>query len=275
MATCYRHPNRETGVSCSNCGRPICPDCMTATSVGMRCPECARQRTKVHTARSMDAAPQVTVAIIVACVVLYLGTGQTIGFGGGSPSGWIYTNFVLWGPFIHLNHEYWRLVTGGFLHDGIFHIGFNMYLLWILGQQLERVLGSVRFGVLYFTALLCGSFGALVQTTTVPVLGASGAVFGLMGALVVYNWRRGFEAFGGGLGGLIVLNLVISFLPGLNVAFGGHIGGLVGGGLAALAIHESDRLRNPWLGYVACAVLAVAAVLGSVAISGDLHNISL
>lgn len=273
MATCYRHPNRETGVSCSNCGRPICPDCMTATSVGMRCPECSKQRTQVRTAATMyGGEPRVTMAIIVACVILFLGSGGSIGL-SNSNGGWIYEHFALFGPLVHYQHEYWRLITSGFLHSGIFHIGFNMYLLWILGQQLERVLGPTRFGTLYFTALLTGSFGALVQTTTSVVVGASGAVFGLMGALVVIQWRRGLEAFGGGLGGLIIINLVISFLPGFNIAFGGHIGGLIGGALAALAIHEADRLRRPWLGYVACAVLAAAAVFGSIAVSGDLHNI--
>ncbi|MCW2984496.1 MAG: rhomboid family intrarane serine protease [Conexibacter sp.] len=273
MATCYRHTNRETGVACSNCGRPICPDCMTATSVGMRCPECSKQRTKVHTARSMNGEPRVTVAIIVACAVLFLGSGGSIGtssVGGG----WIYQHFALYGPLVDAG-DYWRLVTSGFLHSGIFHIGFNMYLLWLLGQQLERLLGSARFGTVYFTALLCGSLGALVQTTESVVVGASGAVFGLMGALVVEQWRRGYEAFGGGLGGLIVINLVIGFIPGFNIAFGGHIGGLIGGVLAALAFHLGDRLRARWLGYAACVALSVIAVVVSVAISGDPHNIKL
>jgi membrane associated rhomboid family serine protease len=274
MATCYRHPNRETGVSCSNCGRPICPDCMTATSVGMRCPECSKQRTKVVNMRSIDAPPQVTVAIIVVCVVLYLASGQQVGT-NATTSSWIYQHLVLFGPSVHFDHDYWRLITGGFLHSGIFHIGFNMYLLWMLGNALERTWGSLRFGTLYFTALLYGSFGALVQTTTEPVLGASGAVFGLMGALAVVQWRRGFDAFGGGLGGLIVINLVISFIPSLHVAFGGHIGGLIGGALGGLAIIEADRRRVPWAGYVACVVLAALAVVGSVVVSGDLHNISL
>jgi membrane associated rhomboid family serine protease len=275
MATCYRHPNRETGVSCSNCGRPICPDCMTSTSVGMRCPECAKQKTKVRRGAAAYGGaeePRVTVAIIVACVILFLGAGGSIGL-SSSNSGWIYEHFALYGPLVHYEHEYWRLVTSGFLHSGIFHIGFNMYLLWVLGQQLERALGSTRFASIYFTALLMGSFGALVQTTTSVVVGASGAVFGLMGALVVVQWRRGYEAFGGGLGGLILINLVISFMPGFNIAFGGHIGGLIGGGLAALAIHEADRFRRPWMGFAACVALSAIAVAGAVAISGDLHNI--
>jgi membrane associated rhomboid family serine protease len=166
-------------------------------------------------------------------------------------------------------------VTSGFLHSGIFHIGFNMYLLWLLGQQLESLMGSTRFGVIYFTALLCGSLGALVQTTESVVVGASGAVFGLMGALAVEQFRRGYDPFSGGLGGLIVINLAIGFIPGFNIAFGGHIGGLIGGVLAALAFHAADRVRRPVLGYVACAALAAVAVVVSVAISGDPHNIRL
>jgi len=274
MATCYRHPNRETGVSCSNCGRPICPDCMTATSVGMRCPVCAKQRTKVRTAATVMGTdePRVTIAIIATCVVLFLSSGGGIGL-SSSGSGWIYQHFALYGPLVH-DGDYWRLVTSGFLHSGIFHIGFNMYLLWMLGQQLERLLGSARFGTLYFTALLCGSMGALIQTTTSVVVGASGAVFGLMGVLAVEQWRRGYDAFGGGLGGLILINLVISFLPGFNIAFGGHIGGLVGGLLAGLAFHGADRLRQPWLGYAASVALSAIAVVVSIAISGDLHNIT-
>src|SRR5881227_2079484 len=105
MATCYRHPSRETGVSCSNCGRPICPDCMTATSVGMRCPECAKQKTKVRTAATITGGPpQVTVAIIVTCAVLFLGSGGGIGL-QSSGNGWIYQHFVLYGPYIDQLHE--------------------------------------------------------------------------------------------------------------------------------------------------------------------------
>jgi membrane associated rhomboid family serine protease len=276
MATCYRHSHRETGVSCSNCGRPICPDCMTPTSVGMRCPECARQKTQVRTAAMINrsAEPRVTVAIIVTCVVLFLGSGSG-GIGlDRSGTGWIYQHFALFGPLVDAG-DYWRLFTSGFLHSGIFHIGFNMYLLWILGQQLESLLGSTRFATIYVTALLCGSFGALVQTTTSVVVGASGAVFGLMGALAVEQFRRGYDPFRGGLGGLILINLVISFIPGFNIAFGGHIGGLIGGVIAAFAFQGADRLRQPALGYAACALLSAAAVVAAIAISGDPHDLRL
>jgi membrane associated rhomboid family serine protease len=245
---------------------------MTPTPVGMRCPECSKQRTQVRTAATMyGGEPRVTIAIIAICVILFLSSGGSIGL-SQTNGGWMFTHLALAGPFIHLDHEYYRLVTSGFLHSGIFHIGFNMYLLWILGQQLERVFGSTRFATLYLTALLWGSFGALVQTTDSWIVGASGAVFGLMGALVVVQWRRGFEAFGGGLGGLIAINLVLSFvIP--NVAFGGHIGGLIGGALAGLAIHEADRFRRPILGYVGCVALAAVAVAGAIVVSGDIHSL--
>lgn len=275
MATCYRHPNRETGVSCSNCGRSICTDCMTPTSVGMRCPECAKQKTQVRTARSgaLGDEPRVTMAIIAICVIMFLAAGS---FGAGSSAGNnLYNRFELVGLFVRYKHEYWRLVTSGFLHAGFIHIFFNMYLLWVLGNQLERVMGSLRFGTLYLTALLCGSFGALVQTTVSPVVGASGAVFGLMGATAVELRRRGYDPFSGGLGGLILINLALGFIPGLHIAFGGHIGGLVGGILAALAFDQADRRRLPSLGYAACAVLAAAAVVGAIAISGSAHDYSL
>jgi membrane associated rhomboid family serine protease len=273
METCYRHPKRETGVSCSNCGRPICPSCMTPTSVGMRCPECAGEKTKVRTINSVHSEPQVTVAIMVVCVVLFLASGG-IGL-QSSGSGWIYEHFALNGPTLHFEHDYYRLVTCGFLHNGLIHIGFNMYLLWLLGQQLERAIGSVRFGVVYITALLVGSFGALVQTTEATVVGASGAVFGLMGLLAVEQFRRGHDPFGGGLGGLILINLALGLVPSFHIAIGAHVGGLIGGALAGLAFHEADKLRRPWLGYAACAALGVAAVVGSIAVSGNFHNYTL
>jgi membrane associated rhomboid family serine protease len=275
MATCYRHSNRETGVSCSNCGRPICPDCMTPTSVGMRCPECAKQKTKVRTAaqiRARSDSPVVTTALVIACVVLFLSTGGGIGL-QSSGTGWIYEHFVLRGfDFIHLDHEYWRLVTSGFLHAGLFHIGFNMYLLWLLGRQLEPAIGSMRFATVYFTALLVGSFGALVQTSTGLVVGASGAVFGLMGLLAVEQFRRGYDPFSGGLGGLILINLAIGLVPSFNIAIGAHIAGLIGGAIAGLAFHQADKMRQPWIGYAACVVLVALAVFGSIQVSDNFHN---
>jgi membrane associated rhomboid family serine protease len=268
MATCYRHPSRETGVSCSNCGRPICPDCMTPTPVGMRCPECARQRTKVRTARSLSSDPRVTYVLIAINVVLFLASGR-FGVGAGAGGDSLFRRFALDAPDVHFSHEYWRLVTGGFLHAGFLHIGFNMYLLYVLGRLLEPALGSVRFGLLYFAALLAGSAGALILTPDSYTVGASGAVFGLMGATFLEMRARGMDPMAGGvfgsIGGLIIINLVFSFaLSGISI--GGHIGGLIGGGLVALAFQGADRVRQPVLAYaggLAVAVIAVAIAIAA------------
>lgn len=249
---------------------------MTPTSVGMRCPECSKQKTQVRTLRSMQSEPRLVFALIVLCAIAFLGSGS---FGVRGASGELFRNGALLGigfdgeKLIGVDQgELWRLVTSGFLHSGLLHIFFNMYLLYLLGTQLEQRLGTVRFGVLYFTALLVGSFGALVQTTVVPTVGASGAVFGLMGAMLVEYRRQGISLMQSDIGGLLILNLVISFLPGFNISFGGHIGGLIGGALAYLVIQQAEARRLPWLAYVGCGLLALAAVAASLAIAGDPHD---
>src|SRR3954449_12533506 len=267
MATCYRHPSRETGVSCSNCGRPICPDCMTPTPVGMRCPECAKQRTPVRNLAAPRGGTQVTVVLIVINVIAFVAELSSGGNGGFSdPSGSVAARGDLFGPSISIDHEYYRLVTSGFLHAGFIHIAFNMYLLWILGQMLEPALGGLRFAAIYATALLAGSFGALLVEPNAVTVGASGAVFGLMGAAFVELRARGIDPFQAGIGGLIAINLVISFIiPG--IAWGGHIGGLVGGGLAILAIRAGDRYRSTALGLAGCVALSAVAVAGAIAVA--------
>src|SRR4051812_38941891 len=163
MATCYRHPSRETGVSCSSCGRPICPDCMTPTPVGMRCPECSRDRTKVKTARTLQAAnePTATYVLIAMNVITFIGA---VAAGGGvaDRGGGDLLNHGALTSYQVADGEWWRLITSGFFHAGIIHIFFNMYLLYVLGQILEPSLGHVRFVALYFTALLAGSFGVIL-----------------------------------------------------------------------------------------------------------------
>src|ERR671932_1506920 len=132
MATCYRHPSRETGVSCSNCGRPICTDCMTPTPVGMRCPECARQRTPVRTLRSLTSDPIVTYALIAINVLVLVGTtagGSSLA--AGAQHGQLATQLDLFGPAI-ADGDYWRLVTSGFMHAGLLPLAFNMYALYWL-----------------------------------------------------------------------------------------------------------------------------------------------
>lgn len=266
---CYRHPGRETAVSCSNCGRPICTECMTSTPVGMRCPECSRQTTKVRTVRSMNAVTTtVTVGIIAVNVLLFLASGSFgIGTGGGGST--LFSDLGLFGPSVSDGHEYYRLVTSGFLHAGLLHIGFNMYLLWVLGQMLEGPLGSARFGGLYLASLLAGSFGALLFSPTTLTVGASGAVFGLMGAAFFQMRARGIDPFASGIGPLILFNLAFSFLPGANISIGGHLGGLVGGSLCTLALLAIERRRLPaWTGYLALAAIGAAAVVGALAVAG-------
>lgn len=266
MATCYRHPARETGVRCSNCDRAICPDCMTPTPVGMRCPECAKDRTKVRTIGTLGGSgePVVTQAIIAICIVLFV-AGGSFGLSSGTNASWIDQHGVLYGYGIQ-QHEYWRLVTGGFLHAGLLHVGFNMLLLWMLGSDLEPRLGSGRFGLVYLTALLGGSFGALVQTQGATV-GASGAVFGLMAFLAVEMRRQGLNPFRSQIGILLLVNLALSLGPG--VSWGGHVGGIVFGALAAVALHEGSRRGPRWLGPALCGALCVAAVIGAVVVVGQ------
>jgi membrane associated rhomboid family serine protease len=266
VETCYRHPGRETGVSCSSCGRPICPDCMTATPVGMRCPECARQRTKVKTARTMYADPTLTYILMGINVIVFLGemlggAGATSGFGGE-----LAARGALYGPAV-ADGEVWRLLTAGFLHGGILHILFNMYALYILGTMLEPAVGRLRFGLIYFVSLLCGSLGVLLIDPNQVTLGASGAVFGLMGAAVVVMRNRGVDLMQSGLPIWIGINLLITFtIP--HISIGGHIGGLIGGALVAVLLFElPERLRLPPVAATVLAgALGAAVIAASVAV---------
>ena len=263
MNTCYRHPSRETGVSCSRCGNPICPDCMTASPVGMRCPDCSKQTTKVRSLPSgVEGVPRVTGILIALNVLAFLAEGS---FGTGGSIGKLGADGALFGPSV-ANGEIYRLITGGFLHAGFFHIGFNMYLLYLLGTELEGELGSARFGALYFASLLSGSFGALLLSPHSLTVGASGAVFGLMGAMAAILYARGINPLRTNIGTLIGINLVLSVAIS-NVSIGGHLGGLIGGGLIGLAFAWTERRgQNPALGWTACAVVAAASVAGSLAV---------
>jgi membrane associated rhomboid family serine protease len=276
MATCYRHPSRETGVSCSNCGNPICPDCMTATPVGMRCPDCAGQKQRVHTLRSMHADPTATYVLIAINVLMFLaaGAGGSWITGGGSGGSRVFADFALFGPAVDAGHDYWRLVTAGFLHSGILHIGFNMYILYWLGTMLEPSLGHARFVALYVTSLVCGSFGALLLSPTAVTVGASGAVFGLMGAAFVMQRARGMDPMQSGIGPIILLNLAISFIiP--NISIGGHLGGLVGGAAAAMVMDRlAGRRRGVALPLAACAAIGLVAAVAAVAVAGRTTGIS-
>jgi membrane associated rhomboid family serine protease len=272
--TCYRHPNRETGVSCSSCGRPICPECMTPTPVGMRCPECSRQRTKVvqnagGTPSQFSAFPATAVLIAINVIVFLAEIGAGSG-GLSSASGSVYRNFYLLGAGVS-EGEWYRLVTGGFLHAGFMHILFNMFALFVVGRVLEPAIGTPRFVALYFASLLAGSFGALLLTNPFePTVGASGAIFGLFAATAILARGRGMNTLASEIGFLIVINLVFTFsIPGISI--GGHLGGLVGGAICALAIVAGDRgklgsQRLPAEMLVMLAV-AVVSVVGALAVA--------
>jgi membrane associated rhomboid family serine protease len=255
---------------------------MTPTSVGMRCPECAGEKTKVRTAANIRAgstglAPvAVTVGLIAVNVVAFVASGQ-LAPNSTHMSSTVFQHGALYGPPV-ADGEDWRLVTSGFLHGGqasilsnLLHIGFNMFLLWILGQMLEPTLGHVKFALVYFVALLAGSFGALLLSPDSVTVGASGAVFGLMGAAAVELNHRGRSIMEAGIGGLIIINLVLSFTFS-GISIGGHIGGLIGGALAMFAIHQADRMRQPVLGYVACFVIAAISVVGGIAAAHTAHG---
>ncbi len=275
ITTCYRHPDRRAGVSCQRCDRPICPSCMVQASVGFHCPDCTKQFVKANptiTVRSLDVQPIVTQGLIALNVLAFLAVlanGGTLMGGGGRIS----DNFALFGvgqftrggPLVGVAAgEWYRLVTSGFMHAGIIHIGMNMLVLWLVGAQLERVLGHARYLSLYVASLLAGSFAVMLASPGNLTVGASGAIFGLFGAMFAFQRDRGINPMQSGLGGLIILNLVITFaIPGIAIA--GHIGGLVGGFATGWLMFQLERrTRQVWPGVAVCVGLAVLFALGGV-----------
>lgn len=273
---CYRHPDRETGLSCSECDRPICADCATFAPVGIRCPDHAGARggrkprqirpRPVHRAQGIALATgsaPITKALIAINVGIYL-IGAAQGAGFNNPGGPLYAKLWLDAPDLH-NGGWWRLVTTMFLHASILHIGLNMLGLWWIGTPVEQYLGRARYIGLYFVAGLAGSAGALLQTPLVTV-GASGAIFGILGAMMILEWQITGRLAGNALT-LIVINLAFSFsVPG--VSWGGHVGGLVGGILITLsyAHWRGRRAQYGQLGIGGILGLVVVAA-GSVALA--------
>jgi membrane associated rhomboid family serine protease len=269
MATCYRHPDRETGLSCSVCERPICTDCATFAAVGIRCPEHSgkpqgveKVTRTVRRAHVEGSGALITRALIAINIVVYL---LTVATGGGinSDAGTIFQHGVLDGPDI-ANGDYWRLLSAAFMHFGPIHLGMNMLVLWFVGRPLEERMGRGRFLLLYLVAGLAGSAGALLATPCAATAGASGAIFGLFGAALVLE-RQGVFVYGGSIIGLIVLNFIFTFsLSGISV--GGHVGGFVGGVLAMLGLSRFGRAHGLYgragvIGYAALFAVGAASVL--------------
>lgn len=244
--TCYRHPNRETGVSCSDCGRGICPDCMRFAPVGIRCPDHAGNQKVVRGISRKSPAQlmrsggegvvtRVLIGINLAVYALTLAAGASINGVGGR----VYEEGVLFGPLV-AEGEWWRLVTSVFMHYGPFHLAINMYSLYLLGGALEVGIGRLRFIALYLVSGLAGSAGALLLSPNAATLGASGAIFGVIGAIFVLE-RQGVRVFPGSVVGLLLMNLVFTFAFRGSISVGGHLGGLAGGMLAALALSRFGR----------------------------------
>jgi membrane associated rhomboid family serine protease len=244
---------------------------MTPTPVGMRCPECSRERTKVRTARSIQGLgePMLTHVLIAVNVVVWLAEGSTgSSLAGGTSGGTVFTKGALFGPLIAHNHEYWRLLSAGFLHLGFLHLLFNMMFLYFMGPALEQAIGRFEFAAVYFASLLAGSFGALLFQPDVPTVGASGAAFGVLGALIVVARARGIPIWQSGLGATLAINIVFS-LSFRQISIGGHLGGLVGGLLCGVLIVElAERRRLRAVALAGCVLVAAASVAGAIAVAG-------
>jgi membrane associated rhomboid family serine protease len=264
VQVCYRHPKNETAVACSSCGRPICTDCMVFAAVGIKCPECAGQPTGVkratsraRTSAAVGTGALATKALIGINVLVYV---LQLAEGGdrNGRSGEAWERGALVGFWV-ADGEWWRLVTSAFIHASIIHLLFNMLMLWWFGSALEALLGRARYLGIYFVSVLGGAAGALLATQPNQLtVGASGAVFGILGAGVVLE-RRNVMVFGGGALTVVVLNLALTFLiPGISI--GGHLGGLAAGAAAILAMSRFGR------GHAAYGRLGIEGIIGLVAV---------
>lgn len=276
---CYRHKNVETAVSCSDCGKPICPDCMEFGPVGIRCPDCSgqrearaqknRPRPNVRSIASSSSTDIATRAIVGLIVLIYI--AQVVESGSISGSGDIFVdqagNFrgtgqlfidgALYGPAVN-DGDWWRLVTSAFLHSGPIHLFFNGLILWWFGRSLEGLMGTRRFLALYAISMLAGAAGALLLSPNSFTVGASGAVFGVLGAGLVLE-RRGIMVFGGAALPIVVFNVVLSFvIPRISV--GGHLGGLVGGALVILVLSRLGRSNPAYTRITAPVVVGLVAI---------------
>jgi membrane associated rhomboid family serine protease len=214
---------------------------MTPTPVGMRCPECARERTKVTRGAVAPTRYDATATYVLIALNVAAYLAEIAGGGGGlNPvNSSVVFDFALFGPSV-AEGEWYRLLTSGFLHGSIIHIGFNMFALYFLGRILEPGIGTPRFVALYFVSLFAGSLGALVLDPNALTIGASGAVFGIFGATFVIARHRGIENLAASIGIILVINLALTF-GSERISVGGHLGGLVAGVLCALIVVAGER----------------------------------
>ena len=276
---CYRHTDREAHIRCQRCERPICPDCMLPAAVGFQCPSCVREgskstrsgRTPYGGQRSGNPAltSQVLIALNVVVWVLVLATG--------GQNSWLINHLALIpqgavfdfgkGNVVQVSGVVdgapWLLLTSMFTHVAIWHIGFNMLALYALGPQLELAIGRARFLALYFVSGLAGSATVMwLSYEHSRTLGASGAIFGLMGALLVVAFKVGGDVRS--LLTWIGVNFVITFVFASFISWHGHLGGFVGGVLLAIAIVYAPKPRRALWQTVGITTIAVLVVVATV-----------
>lgn len=270
---CYRHPGRQSFVLCQRCMRTVCADCQTTAPVGVICPECMKEQRKSESPAQRRARRQwgmrgragsavaiggtpIVTAVIIA-LTAFVGLLQLIpGFGElVTRALWFYTPYVL--PQIALfPFEPWRLLTAALVHGSFWHLGLNMLALWMIGRSLEPMLGRARFAALYVISALGGSVAVGLISPLTPVIGASGAVFGLMGALFVIGRHLGANVTG--IVVILGINLALGFLPGAQISWQAHVGGLVTGALVAFILARTRRPSQKWLQIGLLAALSVA-----------------
>jgi len=245
---CYRHPDRETWVSCTRCERPICPDCLRPAAVGFHCPQCVaegqastRQARTQYGGRVVERTGLVTVVLATLNIVAYVITAATSSGGLQRNTASRLFNEIDLVPVLVAAGEYWRLLGAAFLHVGLLHLVFNMIALAVVGPGLERVFGHWRFLALYLLSALGGSLAVyLFGDPFGPVAGASGAIYGLFAASVIVLRNLGLDPRA--MLVTIGLNLAISFAPGISLL--GHLGGLIVGALTALVLVYAPRGAN-------------------------------
>ena len=271
---CYRHPDRQSFVLCQRCLRTICPECQTQGAVGVICPECMAEQRKKQTPAQRKAErrwsrpravatyggrPVVTYAIIAITAFAFL-LGLIPGFGD-----LVRGSLLFWAPSIYptlpVPFQPWTLLTVALVHSSFWHIGLNMLALWLIGRSLEPLLGRWRFLTLYLLSTLGGSVAVALLSFPTQVVGASGAIFGLFGALLVIGRHLGANVTGIAI--ILGLNLVIGFIPGFNVSWQAHVGGLVVGALVGLifSVTRSPRRRALQTALLAAVALGLVALL--------------
>ncbi|MET9247751.1 rhomboid family intramembrane serine protease [Nonomuraea sp. NPDC003709] len=270
VPTCYRHPEKETWVRCQRCERPICPDCMRDAAVGFQCPECVAEGNKgIRQAKStfggsVVSTPIVTYAILALTVLVFGAQYLTDNAVGEA--------LAMWPPAV-AEGQYYRLITVAFVHStgSFLHILFNGWAIFVIGPYLERAFGHLRFAAVYLLSALGGSvLGLWLDPLPTATVGASGAVFGMFGAMFVVGRKLKLDVRGITL--VIVLNLVITFvmpaISGLRISWTGHVGGLIVGTLLAAALaYAPKNNRTLWQVLTIVGALAVLAVLVMVRVS--------